>query len=100
MMRTVLIILYFMVLFTASCSQGYIVNMKQNTAYPEGRNLFVSKCNACHQLYSPDRLTESAWDSVLIPMQEKAKINSEQRNAIYHWIIEIKKISVNSTGSK
>lgn len=100
MMRTILTLLLITLLIVTACNQGYIVNMKESTDYPEGRNLFVSKCNACHQLYSPDRLTESAWDSVLVPMQEKAKLSSEQRNAIYNWVAEIKKKSVKSGESK
>jgi uncharacterized protein YggL (DUF469 family) len=59
--------------------------------------LFISKCNACHQLYSPDRFNSTEWDSILVPMQQKAKIDDEQRNVIYNWILEVKSRSIDST---
>ena len=72
--------------------------MKEPTSHPEGRNLFVSKCNACHQLYNPGTYSEAEWDSILVPMQGKAKLKDEQRNAIYKWILEIKRYSNKSSG--
>jgi hypothetical protein len=74
----------------AACSGGFVVNMKEQTNFPEGRELFVSKCNSCHQLYSPSLHTKTEWDSILVLMKKKAKINNEQRNEIYNWILEIK----------
>ena len=91
MIRFSVILLLTALVLVAACSQGYIVNMNAETKYPEGRSLFVSKCNACHQLYSPYRFSETAWDSILVPMQDKAKLDQEQRAAIYNWIKEIKK---------
>lgn len=96
MIKSVLILLFFSLLLFETCSQGYIVNMNSVTCCPEGRELFVSKCGACHRLYDPSRFTAAVWDSVLIPMQGKAKINSDQKNKIYNWIIEIKTNSVDS----
>ncbi|HEY6906005.1 MAG TPA: hypothetical protein VI230_00970 [Ignavibacteriaceae bacterium] len=97
MMKALLIAAFILMVFMAACNQGYIVRMNESTNYPEGRNLFVSKCNACHQLYSPDRFNSAGWDSILVPMQLKAKINDEQRNAIYNWILEVKSKNSDST---
>jgi len=100
MMRLGILLAIFVILYIAGCSQGYIVNMNAPTSHTEGRELFVSKCNACHQLYSPARLTAAEWDSVLVPMQDKAKLNAEQREAIYNWIIEVKRAIADSVNAQ
>jgi hypothetical protein len=97
MIKAVFTLIFVLIVFLASCNQGYIVSMKEITNYPDGRDLFISKCNACHQLYSPDRFNSTEWDSILVPMQQKAKIDDEQRNVIYNWILEVKSRSIDST---
>ena len=89
-MKLFLLIIILLIALIASCSQGYIVNMNGKTLYPEGRDLFVSKCNACHQLYNPNMLTKAEWDSILVPMKMKSKISELQKNEIYKWILELK----------
>ncbi len=89
-MKIIIGILLIIVICIASCSQGYIVNMNEQTNHPEGRELFVSKCTACHQLYNPNQYTTAVWDSMLVPMKEKSKINETQKDEILRWIHEIK----------
>ena len=100
MIKAVLVILLLSLLLFETCSQGYIVNMNSVTCCPEGRDLFVSKCGACHRLYDPANFTAAEWDSVLVPMQAKAKLNSEQRDKIYRWIIDVKSTAIDSIGKK
>lgn len=90
MIRLAIVSLFLTILCIEACNQGYIVNMNQQTTFPEGRNLFISKCNGCHQLYDPASYTETQWDSILVPMQSKAKLDDEQRNTVYNWILEVK----------
>ena len=90
MMKLVYIILIFVLCLIAACSQSYIVNMNENTKFPEGRELFASKCGGCHKLYNPDQFTSAEWDSLLFLMKRKAKIVEEQKNEIYKWINEVK----------
>ena len=73
-----------------ACSQGYIVNTELKTNYSEGRDLYISKCNSCHKLYSPNQFTEISWDSILTTMKIKAKTNDEQTTEIFNWILEVK----------
>jgi hypothetical protein len=89
-MKIILLMLSGFLCFIAACGAGYVVNMNERTDFPEGRELFVSKCNACHQLYNPNQHTKVEWDSILVPMKKKAKISVEQKNEIYNWILEIK----------
>lgn len=89
-MKTMSILLLGILCIIYACGTGYIVNMKEQTDFPEGRELFVSKCNACHRLYNPVLHSKTEWDSILVPMKEKAKINNDQKNKIYNWILEQK----------
>jgi hypothetical protein len=80
------ILIFLLIIY--SCSQGYIVNMNDETKYPGGRNLYLSKCGGCHQLFDPNSHTKLEWDKIMITMQQKSKINDVQKNEIINWIIE------------
>ena len=71
-----------------ACSSGYLIDMKETTNYPEGRTLYASKCSGCHNYYDPLSFTSAKWDSILIPMQKKAKLTDEERESILFWINE------------
>lgn len=43
-----------------------------------GRKLYISKCSGCHSLYKPQLYTGSEWDTILVKMSKKAKLNSGQ----------------------
>jgi hypothetical protein len=77
-------------LIVGACSQGYMVNLEEKSHHTEGRDLYISKCNSCHKLYDPNNFTEAGWDSIMIPMTEKAKLKPEQKDEIFSWIIEVK----------
>jgi len=64
--------------------------MNSKTDYPEGRNLFISKCGGCHQLFNPNLYSKVEWSKIMMEMQKKSKINDQQKNAIYNWILETK----------
>ena len=80
-------IIILLIIFFA-CSQGYIVNTNAHTNYPEGRSLYMSKCSGCHQLFDPNSYTKGEWSKIMVVMQEKSKINDQQKNDILDWIIE------------
>lgn len=65
--------------------------MNAKTDYPEGRNLYISKCGGCHQLFDPNSHTELEWNKIIINMQKKSKINDQQKIYIYDWILETQK---------
>jgi hypothetical protein len=81
-----LIIILFITIF--ACSQGYIVNTNAHTNYPGGRDLYVSKCGGCHQLFDPNIYIKGEWNKIMIAMQEKSKIDDEQKKEILNWIFE------------
>ncbi len=80
------VLILFIIIF--SCSTGYLVDMNEPTKFPEGRNLFVSKCNGCHKYHNPTEFTKSKWDSILIPMKSKAKLSEKEKTLILSWISE------------
>lgn len=93
-----IIIIFLFIVF--SCSQGYIVNMNAKTDYPNGRNLYISKCGGCHQLFGPNSHTELEWKKIMIDMQKKSKINDQQKNYILNWVLETKQIEENIEAKK
>ncbi len=87
-MKVIVSVLIFLVVIIYSCSASYIVDTNEATNFPEGRNLFVSKCNGCHKYHSPTEFTVAKWDSILVPMKEKAKLSEKERDLILSWISE------------
>ena len=81
-----LTIILFITIF--ACSQGYIVNMNAHTNYSEGRDLYMSKCGVCHQLFNPSNYTKDEWNKNMVVMQKKSKIDDDQKNEILNWILE------------
>jgi len=47
-----------------------------------GRELYVKKCSGCHSLYVPQQYTASAWDSILLVMNPKAKVSHDESSKI------------------
>lgn len=88
MMKYIMILYLFLFLLILSCSQGYIINRDEKTEFPWGRELFAAKCSGCHKLPYPIQFTNSEWDSILIPMQMKAKITDQERLQISKWLTE------------
>lgn len=95
-MKCAISILFTLITLMAACNVGYVVNMKENTDYPEGRYLYVSKCNSCHRLYDPKSFSITKWDSIIIKMKQKAKLSDEQRELIYNWIWEKQSTKIDS----
>jgi len=85
-----IITIVFLLVAIFSCSQGYLVNMNAHTNYSEGRDLYMSKCGGCHQLFNPSNYTKDEWNKNIVVMQKKSKIDDDQKNEILNWILETK----------
>jgi len=48
----------------------------------EGRKLYVKKCGNCHTLYLPEKYSKKEWQHWLDEMQEKAVIDTLQKQQI------------------
>lgn len=95
-MQKICFVCFLILALAAACSRGYFVDQKAYTDYADGRELYISKCNSCHQLYNPHEYTITAWDSILTIMKMKAKIDEEQKSEIHNWIIEVKSCNTDS----
>lgn len=52
----------------------------------EGRRLYTSRCNQCHDLEMLDSRSESGWKSEVSSMARRAKIDEKQQNIIVQYL--------------
>ena len=71
-----------------------------NISLTTGKNLYMSKCGGCHQLFDPNSYTKVEWNKIMLAMQEKSKINDQQKNEILNWIFETQQSTKNLEAKK
>jgi nitrate/TMAO reductase-like tetraheme cytochrome c subunit len=52
-----------------------------------GRNLYVNHCDACHNLYLPEKFSQKHWEKEIPEMQHKAKITKDESRLIAKFIL-------------
>ncbi len=52
----------------------------------KGRQLYVNSCGGCHSLYLPNHYEESVWATNLDEMQERSKINDDEKALILAYL--------------
>ena len=57
------------------------------TELQTGHDLFQNNCDKCHKLPKPDKLTNPQWAKILEKMAPKAKLNTDQSDLIYKYIV-------------
>ena len=55
----------------------------------EGRRVYVARCGGCHNLYSPDRYGEAAWERAVDKMAPKAKLTARQREDVLAYLLAV-----------
>lgn len=78
------------------CNSNLARIESEPTNYPEGKLIFLSKCGGCHGFYERDHLSASGWDSILVPMQQKAKLTDEQKFKVLQYLKEDKLVTGNN----
>jgi hypothetical protein len=53
----------------------------------QGHDLFMNNCGKCHKLPKPDSRSNTDWKKVLGFMAPKAKLNADQSNLIYGYLV-------------
>jgi mono/diheme cytochrome c family protein len=48
------------------------------TELQQGRTLYISNCNSCHGLYSPDDYTSTQWKGILGNMAPNTSMSASQ----------------------
>lgn len=76
--------------FSVSCSKIdntsnlYVPSSSDTTAkatlaeLQQGRTLYISNCQSCHSLYSPDDFTPDSWRSIISVMAPRTGMNASQ----------------------
>jgi cytochrome c5 len=52
----------------------------------KGRELYSNSCASCHRLKDPIKLTKQEWETSMIKMQKKAKIDDKKKNLILQYV--------------
>lgn len=52
----------------------------------QGRALYVSNCNACHYLYSPDDFIANTWPSIIAQMGPRTNMSSAQISLVTKYL--------------
>ena len=71
-----------------ACSGTNNINSREITKFPEGRNLYVSKCTSCHKAYERELHSSAEWDKILNDMGKKAKLSSDEKGRILNYLSE------------
>lgn len=51
-----------------------------------GRRMYVDYCSSCHSLYLPEQYTRDDWSTIMDYMQERSKINEDQKEQILRYL--------------
>jgi len=86
MFFSLLIIFSSIVLIT--CGSSRTGNPYKTTKFPEGKNLYISKCMGCHKAYDPVSFTTEKWSAILDEMSIKAKLTSKEKEMILKYLTE------------
>ncbi len=77
---------------TSGSSGAYVPTAADATAnatlaqLQQGRSLFVSNCQACHNLPNPDDYTSSGWSSILNSMAPRTSLSTSEETLVYKYV--------------
>lgn len=57
----------------------------------QGKTVFENSCNRCHKLPNPEKHDDQGWIKTLGRMAPKAKLNDEQHQMVYDYLISVNK---------
>ena len=57
------------------------------TSLAAGRDLFLAKCNSCHDYPDLAAIPDERWPHILDKMARKADLATEQRDAVLHFVL-------------
>lgn len=96
-MKRLLYTLLFLVVIAVACTTTEFyspgnknVNKVETASLSElqqGHNLYLNNCGKCHKLFKPDSRSNESWKKVLSFMAPKAKLNADQSDLIYKYLV-------------
>ncbi|AYZ37997.1 cytochrome C [Chryseobacterium indologenes] len=57
----------------------------------QGKTIFENSCAKCHQLPEPTKHDNQGWIKTLSRMAPKAKLNDDQHQMVYDYLISVNK---------
>jgi cytochrome c5 len=76
------------VVLLSACGGSINSGSADTTKFPEGKDLYVSKCTACHSTYEPQLHTKDEWQKILDEMGSKAKLTDTEKQLILNYLSE------------
>ncbi|WP_234109634.1 MULTISPECIES: cytochrome C [Chryseobacterium] len=56
----------------------------------QGKTIFENSCKKCHDLPQPTDHSAQAWVGIMNSMAPKAKLNEEQHQMVYDYVVSVK----------
>lgn len=76
------------IIFFGACGGSSNDSAAGTTKFPDGKDLYVSKCTACHKAYGPELHTADEWRKILDDMGRKAKLSDDEKTIILNYLSE------------
>lgn len=76
------------IILLSACSGSSNNSTAGTTKFPDGKDLYVSKCTACHKAYEPQLHTKDEWQKILDEMGGKAKLTDNEKQLILDYLSE------------
>ena len=84
----ILIAFLLVIIFINACGGSSNNSTNGTTKFTLGKELYVSKCTACHKSYEPALHTNDEWQKILDDMGIKAKLTSGEKQLILNYLKE------------
>ena len=67
---------------SGSSSAGGVTSKKASLSNQSGATLWAQNCGHCHNIGSPDSLSDAQWDVVMLHMRIRANLTAEEHRQI------------------
>jgi len=67
---------------SSSSSAGAATSKKASLSNQSGATLWAQNCGHCHNIRSPDSLSDAQWDVVVLHMRVRANLTAEEHRQI------------------
>ena len=67
---------------SSSTSAGGVTSKKAALSNQSGATLWAQNCGHCHNIRSPDSLSDAQWDVVVLHMRVRANLTAEEHRQI------------------
>lgn len=97
-MKKIIVAASFTSILLASCTPkastpvaptGSVISTAEKLA--QGKTIYENACKKCHELPNPTSYTSVEWVGIMNSMAPKAKLNDEQHQWVYDYVVSVKK---------